>query len=333
MASDWIRMHPSVDRRRSREVGPVPPEGDGSRQHLHSMHPKQPRFDCVRATLLASALLLGAPLLQAETVYGLGTGNFLFRFDSLTPGTVTTPVAVSGLGGSTLLGIDVRPADGLVYGIGTGDRVFSIQPSTGVATDVTSASFLTSLGAGTQFGIDFNPVVNRLRIVSDADTNLRIFGTGLSTDSSLAFQAGDANFGIDPTVTAVAYTNPDNNPGTGTTLFGIDTSLNVLVQHNTAPGFQNLQTIGALGVDIADVSGFDISISGTAYGAFQNGTASELYTIDLLTGSATRIGTIGGDVQIRDLAVAVPEPETYAAMAGASLVAFAVWRRRGVKSA
>jgi hypothetical protein len=297
------------------------------------MHPKHSRFACVRPILLASALLLGAPLLQAETLYGLGTGNFLFQFDSLAPGTVTTPVAVTGLGGSTLLGIDVRPADGLIYGIGTGDRVFSIQPSTGVATDVTSASFLTSLGSGTQFGIDFNPVVNRLRIVSDADTNLRIFGTGMSTDSSLAFQSGDSNFGINPTVTAVAYTNPDNDPATGTTLFGIDTALNVLVQHNTSPGFQNLQTIGALGVDIADVSGFDISLSGTAYGAFHNGSASELYTIDLLTGSATLVGSIGSEIQIRDLAVAVPEPQTYATMAGASLVAFAVWRRRGSKSA
>ncbi len=297
------------------------------------MQPKHSRFACVRPTLLASALLLGASLLQAETLYGLGTGNFLFQFDSLTPGTVTTPVAVTGLGGSTLLGIDVRPADGLIYGIGTGDRVFSIQPSTGAATDVTSASFLTSLGSGTQFGIDFNPVVNRLRIVSDADTNLRIFGTGMSTDSSLAFQSGDSNFGINPTVTAVAYTNPDNDPATGTTLFGIDTALNVLVQHNTTPGFQNLQTIGALGVDIADVSGFDISLSGTAYGAFHNGSASVLYTIDLLTGSTTLVGSIGSEIQIRDLAVAVPEPQTYAAMAGASLVAFAVWRRRGSKSA
>jgi hypothetical protein len=297
------------------------------------MQPKHSRFACFRPALIASALLLGAPILRAETLYGLGTGNFLFRFDSLTPGTVTTPVSVSGLGGSTLLGIDVRPADGLIYGIGTGDRVFSIQPTTGVATDVTSASFLTSLGSGTQFGIDFNPVVNRLRIVSDADTNLRIFGTGMSSDTSLAFQTGDVNFGINPTVTAVGYTNPDNDSATGTTLFGIDTALNVLVQHNTSPGFQNLQTIGALGVDIADVSGFDIAQSGTAYAAFQNGTASELYTINLLTGSASLVGTIGGDIQIRDLAVAVPEPQTYAAMAGASLVAFAVWRRRGSKSA
>ena len=97
------------------------------------MQPNHSRFAGIRPALIASALLLGTPILRAETLYGLGTGNFLFQFDSLTPGTVTTPVAVSGLGGSTLLGIDVRPADGLVYGIGTGDRVFSIQPATGNA--------------------------------------------------------------------------------------------------------------------------------------------------------------------------------------------------------
>jgi hypothetical protein len=111
------------------------------------------------------------------------------------------------------------------------------------------------------------------------------------------------------------------------TLYGLGTG-NVLEQRNTSPSFQNLQAIGALELDIADFSGFDISLSGEAYGAFQNRAASELYTIDLLTGSATLVGTIDGGLQNRDLAVAVPEPQTYAAMAGGTLVAFALWRRR-----
>lgn len=286
-----------------------------------------------RAGALAGALLILVPVARAETLYGLGSGNFIFNFNSASPGTISTPVAVTGLGGSTLLGIDYRPADSTLYAVGSGDKVFAINPATGVATDVTAASLLGTavgggLGSGTEFGIDFNPVVNRLRIVSDADKNLRVFGASENVDASLTYQAADPNFGVNPNITAVAYTNPDTNPGTGTTLYGLDTGLNVLVKHNTAPGFQDLQTIGALGVDFAGASGFDISISGTAFGGFYNSGLgnSQLYTIDLGTGAATLVGSIGSGTQVLDLA-AVPEPETYALIGGAALVGFAAWRR------
>ncbi len=271
--------------------------------------------------------------IQAETIYGLGSGNFIFNFNSTAPGTISTPVAITGLGGSTLLGIDYRPADSTLYAVGSGDKVFAINPATGAATDVTAASLLGTavgggLGSGTEFGIDFNPVVNRLRIVSDADKNLRIFGASENVDASLTYQAADPNFGVNPNITAVAYTNPDTDPGTGTTLYGVDTSLNVLVRHNTSPGFQNLQTIGPLGIDFGAASGFDISISGTAFGGFYNSGLgdSQLYTIDLGTGAATLVGSIGSGTQVLDLA-AVPEPETYAMLFGGVLVGFAAWRR------
>lgn len=283
-----------------------------------------------------AAALATASSANADTIYGLGSGGFIFTFNGSTPGTTGSPVAVTGLGGSTLLGIDIRPADGLLYGVGTGNKVFTINPTSGLATDVTAASFLGTavgggLGAGSSFGIDFNPAANRLRVVSEADTNLRLFGSAETVDSALVYQAGDVNFGINPNITTVAYTNPDTNPGTGTTLYGLDTTLNVLVRHNTAPGFQNLETIGALGVDFAAASGFDINVAGTAYGAFHDVGAgvSRLYTLNLGTGAATLVGDIGGGQQILDLAVTpVPEPETYAAMAGGMLVAFAAWRRR-----
>lgn len=285
------------------------------------------------AVLLAS---LGAGLSSsASTIYGLGSGGFLFTFDSASPGTATAPVAVTGLGGSTLVGIDIRPADGRLYGVGTGNKVFTINPITGAASDVTAASFFGTavgggLGSGSNFGVDFNPVANRLRIVSDADTNLRVFGPSETVDPSLMYQTGDANFGANPHVTSVAYTNPDTDAGTGTTLYGLDTSLDVLVRHNTGPGFQNLETIGALGVDFASASGFDLNVDGTAYGAFHDSAdgVSRLYRINLGTGAASLVGDIGGAQQLVDIAVTpVPEQGSYAAIAGGLLVAFAAWRR------
>lgn len=285
------------------------------------------------AALLAS---LGAGVSSsADTVYGLGSGGFLFAFDSASPGVTTTPIAVTGLGGSALVGIDIRPADGQLYGVGTGNKIFTINPITGAATDVTAASFLATavgggLGPGLNFGVDFNPVANRLRIVSDADTNLRVFGPSETVDPSLSYQAGDANFGANPTVTSVAYTNPDTDAGTGTTLYGLDTALDILVRHNTAPGFQNLQTIGSLGVDFSSASGFDINVAGTAYGAFHDAGdgVSRLYRIDLGTGAASLMGDIGGAQQLVDIAVKpVPDQGPYTVIAGSLLFALAAWRR------
>lgn len=299
-------------------------------------HMNTPHCICPRLTLAALLASLGAGLSgSADTIYGLGSGGFIFTFDSAAPGTTTAPVAVTGLGGSSLVGIDIRPADSKLYGVGTGNKVFTINPVTGVASDVTATSFLGTavgggLGAGSNFGVDFNPVANRLRIVSDADTNLRVFGPSETVDPSLSYQTGDANFGVNPNVTSVAYTNPDTNPGTGTTLYGLDTSLNILVRHNTGPGFQNLETIGALGVDFASASGFDLNVAGTAFGAFHDSGAdvSRLYTINLGTGAASLVGDIGGGQHLLDIAVTpVPEPGSYTALAGGLLVAFAAWRR------
>jgi hypothetical protein len=289
-----------------------------------------------RRTLAALLASLGAGLVSsADTIYGLGAGGFIFTFDSASPGTATAPVAVTGLGGSTLVGIDIRPADGRLYGVGTGNKVFTINPVTGVASDVTASSFLGTavgggLGSGSNFGVDFNPVANRLRIVSDADTNLRVFGPSETVDPLLRYQTGDANFGANPNVTSVAYTNPDTDVGTGTTLYGLDTTLDILVRHNTGPGFQNLETIGSLGVDFSSASGFDLNVAGTAYGAFHDSAedVSRLYRINLGTGAASLVGDIGSTQHLLDIAVTpVPEQGAYSAIAGGLLVAFAAWRR------
>src|SRR4029079_18534350 len=95
-------------------------------------------------------------------------------FDSATPGTISTPVAITGLQTSeTLVGIDVRPSDGLLYGVGSTSRLYTIHTVSGVATQVGTGTFAPAL-SGTNFGVDFNPVTDRLRVVSDADQNFRL---------------------------------------------------------------------------------------------------------------------------------------------------------------
>ncbi len=277
-------------------------------------------------------LLVGAEA-SALAVYGVTAANSLVRFDSAAPGTINSTVAVSGLNiGQTLRGIDFRPADGLLYGVSSDSRLYRINTSTGAATAFGSpASFTLS---GTSFGFDFNPVVDRIRVTSDADQNLRLnpnSGNLVATDGVLAYAVGDVHAGANPNLVGSAYTNSFQGTST-TTLFGIDSVLDLLVtQIPPNSGTLNTVGLGALGFDTSDQVGFDIFFFGNQ--AFASLTAvggnSSLFSVNLGTGVATSIGAIGSGLVISDIAIAqVPEPGTAALLLTALVGSFAAHKRR-----
>jgi trimeric autotransporter adhesin len=176
------------------------------------------------------------------TAFALGTGgigaNTLFRFDTATPATLSVGIPVTGLGlGETLVGTDFRPANGQLYGLAvdatkTNVHLYTINPNSGAATAVGAAVPVTGLTTATKFGVDFNPVVDRLRVVTDVASddvgavinpnvnNFRINpnnGTLAGIDPDLTFTAPATG----PEV-SVAYTNNDSDTTTATTLLGID---------------------------------------------------------------------------------------------------------------
>ncbi len=56
---------------------------------------------------------------QAATIYAVSGRNRLVTFSADAPGTILNDVRVTGLDkGDRLVGIDVRPADGMLYGVG-----------------------------------------------------------------------------------------------------------------------------------------------------------------------------------------------------------------------
>ncbi|MFD1610348.1 DUF4394 domain-containing protein [Sphingomonas tabacisoli] len=287
---------------------------------------------------LAAAVLATSPA-AAETIVGLTTQGGLVLFDSATPGTVSAPVAVTGLGaGETLLGIDRRPATGQLFGISSASRLYTLDTITGAATAVGAPGAFTL--SGTSFGFDFNPTVDRIRVTSNTGQNLRLnpnTGALAATDTPLAYQAGDANAGTAPSVVGSAYTN--NFSGAASTqLFDIDANLDILaLQVNPNAGL--LQTVGPLGINAGSLTGFDISgPSGIAYLVTEANTApfSNLYRVNLGTGAASLVGTVGGGLALVDIAAlaGVPEPGTWATMlAGFGLLGWAARRRRALASA
>jgi Ca2+-binding RTX toxin-like protein len=223
------------------------------------------------------------------SLIALTDSNTLASFDPANPGQVTS-VAVSGVD-SPLLGIDTRPANGLIYGITTTDNIYTIDPTSGVATFVSTLS--QPFNAAGISGFDFNPAADRLRLVGDNDQNFRInVDTGAVTvDSTLAYATGDVNAGVDPSIAAAAYTNAFG--GTTTTqLYNIDALQDVLVLQNP-PNNGTLMTIGALGVDFGTLTGFDIVSSPDGSNTAWAVSNSTLYSIDLSTGAASSRGAIG----------------------------------------
>jgi hypothetical protein len=278
------------------------------------------------ALLFALATAPLAASAHAQLVYGLTDTQSLVTFDAANPGMIQSGSFLSGLAsGERAIGIDFRPATGELFALGSQNNLYTVNPGTGAATRVGSG-FADGLN-GSSFGFDFNPTIDRIRVVSDADQNLVLNpitgGSTLVTD--LFYRAGDINEGMDPNVVGSAYTNSVAG-ATTTQLYGIDTGLDILVRQDNSAG--TLDTVGSLGVDLTDVVGFDIDgTTNMAYAAVQDIALgrSTFWSINLDTGAATRIDEIGGGALVGSIAI-VPAPGTLAMLGLAG--AFASRRRR-----
>lgn len=233
--------------------------------------------------------------------------------DANNAGTIGT---VTGLSGDThLVGIDFRPATGFnsdgsrdggdLYGLGNAGGVYTLNLSTAQAT---LRSRLNVALSGTSFGVDFNPVVDRLRIVSDNGQNLRAnVDTGATVvDAVLNYTPGTPANGI----TGAAYTNNDADPSTATTLYDIDSILDqVAIQ--APPNAGTLNLTGKLTVDTTPAVGFDIystirnnsTVDVRGLASLTTGGQARLYRITLFTGRATLRGTFSAQNQVTGLAI------------------------------
>ena len=266
------------------------------------------------------------------TLVGLTSTNSLIRFDSATPGTlIGAPVAVTGLLGADVLGgIDYRPSNSLLYGVGSDGagnvRVYTINATTGVATAINAVATATPL-TGTAFDVDFNPVPDAIRVVDAAGNSTRFSpATGLqgsgAPDTDLFYDPNDidgqnvaffGSVGAVPTTITVAAAGYTNGAGaTVTTLYGIDTALDVLVRIGGPDGPPSPNTGASVALTELRDGGFNlINFGASASLDIQAGTdlafasnTTTVYGIALGTGTVTTLGTVGGGFSLRDLVIA-----------------------------
>ena len=270
----------------------------------------------------STALMLGMPgpaaaapaAVPSLRAFGIsGDGTLMATFTTDRPDVLNWVRTITGLSGDTaLVGIDFRVQNGLLYGVGNKGGIYTIKtPPATQDVVVTKVSQLQYALTGSQFGVDFNPAADRLRVISDNGQNLR---HNLGDNTTIQ----DVNLTTPPVegttkgVTAAAYTNNDLNGATATTLFDINTNSDQVVIQSPANN-GTLAPTGSLGLDAQLKAGMDIysTLSGgrtvdnaafaslTPYGA----TNPSLYSVNVFTGEAAVIKQF--PLNITDLAISL----------------------------
>ncbi len=211
-------------------------------------------------------------VLPNTNIYALNNDNTIFV---MKPGTTNFVrlVRVSQVDGN-LIGIDFRPADGnanSLYALADTGKVYTVSltgTTVGAATLVSTTS--PRFAGGCQSLMDFNPVVNALRLIGTNDQNFALVNSGgnlnvTAVQTAITYDPNDVNKGVDPNLTGASYTN--NFAGAASTLlFGVDYDLDtfVTISSKSATGSSNtgggqLQTIG----NVVDSNGRQINFSST----------------------------------------------------------------------
>jgi len=242
-----------------------------------------------RSLLAAVSLLafVSAPAEAAQLAALLG-GDTIALVDTAQK-KVTAEMKVSGLTGP-LVGIDVRPADGQLYGLVDDGTVVTIAMD-GKAT--VKSKLETMLAKGVAASVDFNPVADRLRVMGADGSNLRanVDDGKVTRDGAHKYADADMHKGETPNIVAGAYTNSVKG-AKETTLFTIDGTIAGLIRQ-APPNDGVLSAIGKLGVK-ADRPGFDIWSDGNGRNEAWLLAGDRLYAVDLSTGKASEAVTIGG---------------------------------------
>jgi len=274
------------------------------------------------ATAVANALLsacatpepVGPP--RKEMVVADTDAAELIQFNAGQPQRILVRQPLQGLpAGDRLVGIDYRVARGVLFALSASGRLYTID-TTSAALKPVGAAPAAAL-QGSSIGVNFNPVADRIRVVTDTGQNLRLHpdtGALAATDPAVAYAPGDAHAGQAPRLAAAAYTYNKQNDKL-TTNYAIDRAAGTLVTQGSvegvapvvSPNTGQLRSVGPLGTGPVDAAALDIAdtdTDNTALAALRQGGRTSLHLVNLATGVATRIGTVGDGRPLWGMAIA-----------------------------
>lgn len=251
------------------------------------MPPRAPLGLSVLTAALVAALPMPATALD---LVALSDRNELVVFNAASLGSARV-LPIKGAS-AAIVGIDFRPRDKKLYGLGKDSVLYIIDPATGQAATQKKLSVAFDSARGAV--VDFNPQADRLRVMAPGGQNLRVnVDTGeVAVDKPLAYKAGDPGAGGSPQVTAGAYINSFAG-ATQTQLFDYDSARGAWVLQDP-PNDGQLSTIGASGLGTLRIDGLDILTDTQGdYHCFAV-AGSTLYRLDVATGNAVKLGAVGG---------------------------------------
>ena len=254
---------------------------------------------------------VGAP--RPKTVYAVTDAAELIRFNAGRPQHIEQRLPLQGLQpGDRLVGIDYRVARGVLYALSASGRLYTVDTSTARLSAVGSGAPVALQGQ--RFGVDFNPVADRLRVASDSGQNLRLHpDTGALAATDPAVQLPVPRAGAAPVVVAGAAYTYNKRDDKLTTNYAIDIANGWLLTQGSREGVQPvvspntgvLAVVGELGTGALEDAAFDIADSNNAaLAALRSGGRTRLFAVDLDTGRARLLGTVGDGRALWGLAIA-----------------------------
>jgi hypothetical protein len=258
-------------------------------------------------------LLIALAVTEAAAIpaVGLTKDNRLLVFDTDVPYLVEAHDITGLQPGEVMMAIDFRQTDRRLYGFTSEARIYRIDPATGAALHIGIGGNVYLPVNGVEFGFDFDPVADVIRVISDTGQNFRVTpdnGLAIDTDENAPDTQGDTPLSPgNPDVRGAAYTWSFLGSNV-TRLYVIDAATDQLM-YSDAPNSGVLTAVGPLGVDVTADVAFDIAgQSNTAILTLPAGPmlGSRLYTINLATGQATAGAIVGSadlDERLRGLAL------------------------------
>jgi hypothetical protein len=260
---------------------------------------------------------------RKELLVGVTAGNVLISFNASEPGKVLTRLNLQGMNpGEGFLGIDFRVAKGQLFGLTDQGRLLRIDTEKGAVSPVGTP---VKLPEGEAWGVDFNPTVDRIRVVNDKGRNLRLHPdtgaqvdgdantAGVQEDGTLMYSATDLLGGQRARIVAAGYTYNKTNEKL-TTNYAIDAATGYLAIQGSiegavtviSPNTGKLQAVGPLLIERFDDASFDIAdTNNNAYLVThrRNGSSNRFYEVNLGSGQARLIGAVGEGQPLKGLAI------------------------------